>query len=266
MSFDYLAGLAANLATTATITTTQSTEDANYVAGNAGVGWPAQSFRFNAAVANNTLDFDLGSAKSPTMISVHGHNIDSGTSSITILSDSNSDYSTQTNEGTITSPATPTFFKLLSSPSSNRFWRLRFNGTNGNPIEIGEVGIGVHQSLTHTQLADWEYVDDQPQTRQTGGNVPQDFASNLTDHPQRMVQLTLLAESYTERNEIRDNLFVNTKRGEEPLIFIPDADDEIVIHGRVPKRIPWKRSPGPNGGYHRATFTIREDPFSIALP
>ncbi len=263
MAFDYLAGLAANLVTTATITA--SSEDANYDADNVGIGWPAQPFKFNAAALDDTLDFDFASVQQPTLVSVHGHNIDSGITSITVLSDDNSSFTSPVTEATITSPASPTFFNLIASPTSHRYWRLRFNGTNGSPIEIGEVVIGVLQRLTGTHLISWSYDEEMPQSRQTGKDVTQVFAVNLSDYQQRHVNLSFFAETYAERNEIRDML-VDTKFGEEPLIIIPDPSDEIIIHGRVSKRITWERVPVSSGTAFRTSITVEEDPFWVALP
>lgn len=265
MAFDYISGLAENLVTTAT-SITPSSENSNYDADNVGVGWPAQPFRFNTAAADDTLDFDLGSTKQPTFFSIHGHNIDSGITSITIISDTSSGFgASPTTVATITTYPVPTFFKLISSPTARRYWRFKFNGTNGNPIEIGEVVIGVKKSLTRTQLIKWKIQVRQPQIRVSGKGIPQDLVSNLSDFQQRTITLTFLAENYTEINQIRDELFVGTKWGEEPIICIPDSTDEIVIHGRVAQNYTVSRIPGPSGGYHKINVVIKEDPFAFAL-
>jgi hypothetical protein len=124
----------------------------------------------------------------------------------------------------------------------------------------------VKSTLTNAQLIKWSITEERPQIRQVGDNISQVFAANLTDHHQRTVALTFLASTYTLRNELRGELFVNTKWGSEPLIFIVDPTDEIVIHGRVAGSITWERIPGPSGGYHRVSVKIREDPFALALP
>jgi hypothetical protein len=262
MAFLYLAGLSANLATSATLSA--SSVDASYPAANAGVGWPAQSFRFNAAAANDTLVADFASAKQPTLVSVHGHNLDSGVTSIQVQSDDNSGFTSPVTEATITSPASPTFYTTITSPTSHRYWRLRFVGTNGSPIEIGEVVFGVHSTLAAT-IDGLNTSDIQPQHRQSGSAVPQAAALNLTDYRQRRVRVGLRVFTFVQRDEVRDSLAVASKSGEEPVIVVPDSNDEIVIHGRIQSVLQWEKLPGPNE-FFRTTLTIEEDPFSMAFP
>ena len=264
MAFDYLAGTAANLVTGATITA--SSEDTNYDADNVGVGWPAKPFRFNAAAADDTLDFDFASAKQPTLVSLHGHNIDSGITSVTVLSDDNSSFTSPVTEDTIAFAdiSSPTVYTTIAAPTSHRYWRFKFNGTNGAAIEIGEAVMGVKSSLTRAQLIDWKIGIKRPQSRQTGAGVPQVFASNLSDFHQRTLSLSFVATDYDERDEI-DALFTATAFGEQPFICVPDSGDSIVIHGRLPSEYEWERIPGPSGGYHRTSFTVEEDPFTVGL-
>jgi hypothetical protein len=262
--FNYLAGLSENFATLSTTTITASSEDSNFDADNVGTGWPAQPFRFNAAASGDTLSFDFGSAKTPTFVSIHGHNIDSGVTSIDILSDDNSGFSSPVTERNITfaNLVSPTHFELLPSYTSHRYMRLLFNGTNtAAPIEIGEIGVGIKKTLT-AKVIDFELKDDMPQHRKTGGSVVQPIPSNLSTHPQRSGVLRLFAKTFAARREIQDELRVGTSFGEEPLICVPDADDNIVLHARVPATISWERI----GDLFFTNILLQEDPFSIKLP
>ena len=265
MAFDYIADPAVNLVRTSGNVFSSSSEDTNYPHENIAAGWPAKPFKFNAAAADDQITVDFTSAKAVTFCSVHGHNIDSGISAIQLRKSSDNFGASDVLVATMTK-ATPTFFTSFAS-TSFRYWRLKFVGTNTAspaPIAIGEWVLGVKSSLTNAQLIDWSYEEDMPQDRQSGGNIKQAFAVNLSDHRQRHVTLSFAAQSYAERDEILAMLTAS-QFGVEPIVFVPDPNDVIVIHGRMPKSIVWERLPGVTGG-HRTTFTIEEDPFSVTLP
>lgn len=266
MTLYYLSGLSANLATSAT-SVLRSSEDANYDADNVGTGWPAQPWRASTAAADDWVGFDFGATKQPTFFSLHGHNLDAGVTSIQIQSATNATFSTGLNTvATVSTIATPTVFNIeTSSPTARQYWRYKFVGTNGSAIEIGEAVIGVALSLTRAQLIEWSYREIRPQVRAASGGIPQQFAVNLSDHFQKQVTLDFVAQSYTERNEIRDTFIGASKNGAEPLIVIPDSSDEYCVHGRVVNELTWERIPGPSGGYHRTSVTIDEDPFTLSL-
>ena len=267
MAFDYLAALAANLVTASANVFSSSSEDTNYPHENIGAGWPAKPFKFNAAAANDQITVDLGSEMSIDICGIHGHNIDAGVSAIQ-LRRSTDNFAGNDELVVAMTKASPIFFATFASVSF-RYYRLKFVGTNtGGPIEIGEWALGAKSTLTNAQLIvnPWAYDEIMPQSRQVGTNVPQVFANNLTTARQRKIEVAFLAKSYAERDELRD-LFTDTKFGEEPLICVPDPDDEIIIHGRMAGSFRWERiGSGATGGLHRTTFTVEEDPFSIALP
>ena len=266
MAFDYLSGLAANLVTASGNVFSSSSEDANYRHENIAAGWPAKPFKFNAAAADDQITVDFGSAKSVSICGVHGHNIDSGVTAIQLRKSSDNFSGSDVLVATMTK-AFPTFFVTFGS-TSFRYWRLKFVGTNAAPIEVGEWVLGAKSTLTNAQLIvnPWAYNEIMPQNRQVGTNVPQAFANNLTTARQRSIEISFLAKSYAERDELRD-LFTDTKFGEEPLVCVPDPDDEIIIHGRLSGSLNWERiGSGATGGLHRTSFTVEEDPFSIALP
>ena len=74
MAFNYLAGLASNFVTLSTSTLTASgSEDANFPAANAGVGLPAQPFKFAAAALDDKLTVDFGSANNPDTLRGEGY-------------------------------------------------------------------------------------------------------------------------------------------------------------------------------------------------
>ena len=264
MALRYLAGLAANLSTTGTIGA--SSEDANYPKERVAVGIPGKTWRAATAAADDWIGVDLGSDQQPTLFSIHGHNLDSGIT-VKIQSATNPTFTTGVvTHATVASPASPSFYVVLTSaPTARRYWRFLFEGTNGTPIEVGEMVVGVAKTLTRAQQIDWSYDEIQPQSRTTGGLVPEVRAENLTDLPQRRLNLTFLAESYAQRDELRDEFIRASKYGAEPIVIIPDENDELVIHGRVPNRLTWRRLPGQSGGDHETTIAIDEDPFWLSL-
>ena len=262
MALNYLAGLAANLVTVSGNVFSSSSQDTNYLRTNVGVGWPAQPFKFASAGVDDQITVDFTSLKSVDICSMHGHNLDAG---ITVeLRGSTDNFSSSDVLVATMTKASPTFYDTFGS-ASIRYWRLKFVGTNSVPIEIGEWVLGARSTLDRPQLVSWSYEELMPQSRQSGANVPQVFAVNLSSLRQRVLDLSFLARTYAQRDNFRA-LLTDTKFGEEPLVIIPDSSDEIIIHGRMPASISWDRVPGPNGGYHRTSFTVEEDPFSVALP
>lgn len=259
MAFDYLAGLAANLVTVSGNVFSSSSEDTNYPHENIATGWPAQPFKFNAAAADDQITVDFGSEKSVDVCGVHGHNIDSGVTAIQLRKSSDNFSASDVLVATMTK-ASPTFFTTFAS-TSFRYWRLKLVGTNASAIELGEWVLGAKSTLTNAQLIEWSYDEIMPQNRQGSGAVPQAIVANLATLRQRKLELSFLATSYSERDEIRAML-VDSAFGEQPLICIPDPNDEIIIHGRTPGKFTWDVLPG---GLHRTSFAIEEDPFSLSL-
>lgn len=262
MSFIYLVG-SSNRIAASTSTLSASSTASGYSADNFGNGKPGYPWIQSAAALDSTITVDLGSALANTFVSYHGHNLDSGVTSITLASDDNSGFTSATSRATPVK-ASPSFYATFAS-FSERYVRTTFNGTNGSAIWLGEWVLGTSSTLTNAQLAEWSIDYVMPQMRQTGELVPDVLATNLVDLHQRRLNLSFVAESFSERNEI-DNLFINSGFGAEPFICVPDTDDVIVIHGRLPNQYTWERIPGPSGGYHRTSFAIDEDPFPIMLP
>jgi hypothetical protein len=138
MGFLYLAGSAANLVAGKTLTS--SSEDSRYPRENISDGFPNIPFRFATAAANDQITVDLGSSTQVTFCSVHGHNIDSGVTAIQLRKSSDNFSANDVLVVTMTK-ATPSFYDA-SFDQTERYWRLRFVGTNGDPLSIGEWVLG----------------------------------------------------------------------------------------------------------------------------
>lgn len=269
MTLLYLAGLAANhvAGSGASFASTPSA-DANFAASSVGNGNPGYPFKFSSAGTDDFWRVDFGAAKTFNYASVHGHNIDSGITSVN-LQGSSASATGYSNLATF-DVFSPTFFKTISSQSW-RHVRLLFTGTNGNPIEIGEVVIG-SAATGQTPLAGYQWRRVRPQSRQSGSLVSQVFASNLTTHKQRPVSLNFAATGayastgLTNRDEI-DSWFDDSGFGVEPFVCVVDTNDPTsAIHGRLPSEYTWDRENVGSANYlDRTSFTIEEDPFSIRL-
>jgi hypothetical protein len=260
MSFYYLAGTSANYLTSASSITPSGAAHALFGTDNLHDGLPGVPFKFNVAASNDRITYDLGSAKSVDFCSIHGHNIDTGISAIQLRSSTDNFSGSDTLEATMTK-ATPTFYTRLSSPVSRRYWRTSFLGTNGNPISLGEVWLGLSASLTKIQR--WEYRIEvvRPQIRQStpSGQI---FATNRTGDRQRKATMEFFGSSESHKDEIEEDLLEASGWGNEPLIIVPDSGDDIVIHGRSGDTWGYKRvaTPASGGGYIYG-LNVMEDPF-----
>ena len=264
MSFLYLAGLNANLFTQAS-TYSSSSEDSNYPVENVGDGITGNPFKFSSAGTDDTITIDLGSSQSATFVSVHGHNIDSGVTAVQLRKSTDNFAANDVLVATLT-VSSPTFFATFTSTSS-RYWRIKFVGTNSDPIEIGELGLGVHSALAtganQIKITSLEIEALFPQNRQSGSLVPQVTTAALTTHRQRVVTLGLRTFLFTQRDTV-EGWLVTTSGGAEPFICVPDDDDVVVVHGRLPERVKWQRAEGANQ-FQTTSVTIEEDSFSIKL-
>lgn len=263
MALLYLKGLAANLVTQASAYSATS-EDSDYPVENVGDGYTRVPFKFDAAGANDLIDIDLGSAMSVSFASIHGHNLDSNITSVTIRKSSDNFSANNVLVATLTNLTSPSFFGTFAA-TSERYWRIVFVGTNGSPIEVGEWVLGAHTEKASTiKITSLEIESLFPQSRQSGGLVPQVLATQLTALRQRVVNIGIQVLTFSDR-DIVENWFVDSKGGAEPFIVVPDDNDSIVIHGRISKSLKWERRGEGVNEFNRTSFSIEEDPFAIAL-
>jgi hypothetical protein len=221
---------------------------------------PGQPFKFNAAASGDQITIDHGSAKSTDFCSIHGHNIDTGVTAIQLRSSTDNFSASDDLEATMTK-ATPSFFARLSSPVSRRYWRLKFVGTNGNPISLGEVWLGLSASLTRIQKWDYDVSVIQPQIRQTTPSG-QTYATKRTGQRQRALKMEFFGQAEADKDEIEETILDGCNWGADPIVIVPDSSDEIVIHGRVGDTWTYKRVPtSASGGGYVYGLNVMEDPF-----
>lgn len=249
MSILYIAGDAGNHILTTSSFSTSSSEDSNLPWSNLSnpQGWYAG--RFNAAAANDFIHADLGSSKSATFCSVHFHNLDSG-----ITVELRRGASGTTLVATMTK-ATPSFFATFGS-ASDQHWRLRFVGTNSSAIYVGKWVLGSHSTLTRSQDLGWDIDYSMENVRISGALPPK----NMSKYARRALSLNFKPDVESDRDEVL-TMLRDSSWGEQPLIIVPDSNDEIVLYGRASPE--WGYKTNFSQWIHRVT--VEEDPFPVIV-
>jgi hypothetical protein len=236
------------------------TEDTLFPASNLGSGDPAEMFRFNAAGTDDFRYVDLGTSTSCNFASVHFHNIDSGVTAVQIQSDDNSGFSSPNTRATMT-VRKPAFYATWGA-ASERYWRIRFVGTNATPIYIGEWWLGTSVAFTRNQKWKWKVAHQMLQQR-TGGFPNRIRATNFGDptFPTRRLSMNFLPISASDRDEGL-TLLNSSTWGSGPIAIVPDDSDSIVIHGRVDNNWSWTVD---EGGLFPYSMAINEDPGPVLV-
>jgi hypothetical protein len=148
-------------------------------------------------------------------VTVHGHNCGPVTAEILRSTDGSA----------FTSEATPTIY----SPSwywyrsagklTEQYARLRFNGTNHEPIRLGEIVVG--QAIAPVRSQNWGYELETIEADVFGATASgEDWTIPLTASPRRMVTMVVddKESSLTEAEEIFDR----TRGRQHPIVVVPD--------------------------------------------
>jgi hypothetical protein len=252
MSFYYLAGLSDNLLTASGVTFSGDTDDSNFPHENIATGKPWEMMRFAAAGTDDYIAADLGSSQSADFCSIHFHNLDSG-----ITVELRRGVAGATLVATMTK-ASPSFFSSFGS-ASDRYWRLKFVGTNSAAIYIGEWWLGPKNTLTRSPDWDWEIVYRMPQRRLSGqsGVV---LGHNLSPKRLRALRMNYKSLSDSQLDEHLDMLD-NCAWGEEPLVVVPDSNRNWVILGKPGVEFGTTIQPHINQtGWWKHGMVLTEDP------
>lgn len=252
--FRYLAGSSANLISTATLSQS-GTEDSNFPLSNLKQDFGWRMFRYSAAAADDTITADLGSAQAITFCSLHFHNLDSG---ITVeLRRSTDNFAANDVLVATMTKNSPTFFATFSSVSF-RYYRVKFVGTNSAAIYLGKWVIGAHSTLTRMQRNGWQWGLTMPQAQGPAG-----LRINQSLWEARSVELPFFYETVAQRDEIH-NMLKDSKWGEEPLVIVPDSEENIALYARAPNAWEIDRQIGGTGnGLYEFSLSLTEDQHPI---
>lgn len=254
-SFYYLPP-ADNLITTATLSQS-GTADANFPLSNlkSEFGW--KMFRYAAAGADDTITADFGSAKQVTFCSIHFHNLDDAIN--VELRTSTDNFAANDALATTLTKNSPTFFSENIN-ATIRSWRLKFVGTNASPIYIAKWVLGARSILTRMQRNGWQWSLRMPQAEGPSG-----LQVNQSLWEVRSVDLPFFYETIAERDEVHDML-TDSKWGEDPLVVVPDSEENVALYARAPNVWEIQRQIGglsAQNGLYEFPLSITEDQHPI---
>lgn len=161
---------------------------------------------------------------SVNFVSGHGHNVDDGVS-LMLRRSSDAFVAVDTSEVEIT-PRQPTFYSVLTSQKTDRYWRLAFTGTNAEAIWLGEVVLGQAVSLTCLPLAPWSEESEDAQIRTGLGAYLQG------DQPKRRLTLSFDLDSATKLGQNYD-LYECSRGGAYPLVLVPMSTETACYYCRI---------------------------------
>jgi hypothetical protein len=217
-----------NLIDGATITV--SSEDSNFAKANLYDGKPGRPFRFASAAADDMITIDFGAATQWNFVSIHGHNIDSGVTAIQARSSTDNFSGSDDLEITFTK-RNPAFYGQPAATVNRRYARIKFAGTNGSPIQAGELFFGVTATPDKNPRVEEEELERRRQIRNetSAGEIS---VINLTDFPQRE-KGWIVRGLKSELDDLREAIWETTNHGAEPLVIVPNDEEAEVLHGRL---------------------------------
>ncbi len=245
-------------------TITPSSENALFPKENLYAGFPSRTFRFDAAAADDQITIDFGAAETPTIVSIHGHNIDSGVTAIQLRASTDNFSGSDDLVGTFTK-RDPAFYLVCSG--SYRYWRIKFVGTNtGGPIEIGELFFADTATLSLDPRHHMEMTElrRQIRNRTRGGEMS---VVNLSDFKEKDVRFYFRG-SFTELEDIRDSLWDATEHGANACVIVPNDSRPEVIFGHLRQELGITRiysDPTAGKEVHEYVMAIRESAFGASL-
>jgi len=246
-------------------TMSSSAEDALFPRANLYDGFPSRPFKFAVAGLNQVIITNLGSAKSVDFCSIHGHNIDSGITAVQFRSSTDNFSSSNDLEATFT-VRTPAMYVRLSAPKSRRYWGLQFVGTNSVPVQIGEIVLGLADTLTVEPRHEIETRERRAQIRNrtSAGELS---VVNLTDFATKELIMTFRG-SYTALEDVRDSLWAATDHGADPCVIVPSDDRPEVHFGHFQGELPISRlfaSATAAKELYEYELTFQESAFAVAI-
>lgn len=162
------------------------------------------------------------------IVSVHGHNIDP-VISLELRRDTAAFAGAGTLEATITTFPLE-FYSALGTIRDDRYWRLKFVGTNSAAIYLGEVVLA--QRLTLTRIfkppEQIDYIDDQVRS----GEVPIRSYRRM-DHPRRVMDMEFSYDTAAAFLQARDELVLRSRNGHHPMVIVPVDTETSCLYGKI---------------------------------
>lgn len=190
--------------------------------------------------------------------SIHGHNL-TALVAAQLRSSTDNFSASDVLQATMTK-AQPSFFASITTVA-HRYWRLRFSGTNHEPIRIGEAVIGQARVLTRKMSdAGYEiqYVENDSAAESETGEV---MVVKRTDDARRILGMEFDFTSHAEYEEARDEVFRRSRGRAHPLVIVPDSARPDVIFGNIDNR--WRVRRLLETLYSENALLVAEAPFPI---
>ena len=251
-----------NLIDGATITV--SSEDSIFTKDHLYDGKPGRPFIYAVAAADDTITIDFGAATQWNLVSIHGHNIDSGVTAIQVRSSTDNFSASDDLEITLTK-RDPAFWGEPSSTVNRRYARVKFVGTNtGGAISIGELFFGLQATPDKNPRVEEEEIERRRQIRNetSAGELS---VINLTDFPERE-KGWIFRGTKSELDDLRQDIWEATNHGADPLVIVPNDAESEVLHGRLRNELGINRlSRAGSGWFYEWRVDFRESSFGVTI-
>lgn len=190
---------------------------------------------------------------STDLVAVCWHNIDPRIS-LELRRDSAAFAGAGTLEATITSfPLS--FYQLTGAMRDDRYWRLKFVGTNSAQLYAAEVIFTQKLALSRI-FNEGETIEHEWPTQRTGSR-----SYRQRDKPTRSYDLTFDYDNETEFEQARDALWLRSGNGHWNALLIPIDSGPTVAYGKlVPDGGTWEVRRKLMGFYEDSPFRFEELP------
>ena len=226
----FLAGEGFNYLASGSIWATD--EHPDYPLANIFDGRPSRPFQFQWQY-DNAITVDVGESRPVDFLSIHGHNLDPD--AVVELWASDIGFG-EGRDGALVATLTPTqpsFYGLLESPLTYRWWRIQFPGWHSAPIQLGEAVLGLSQVLAQSPRYPVTYRYRYPQI---DNDTPagEKYVTTLSRHALRTVSMEFRLRSGEDLRQLRDQLYGAARGEANPIVIVPlDDDPDVVIYGRL---------------------------------
>lgn len=190
-------------------------------------------------------------------VSIHGHNLGPVTCELRSSTDGFS--GSDTLEKTVT-VATPRFWARLDTPSTRRYRRIKFVGTNHEPISLGEWVTGL--AYATGKIHEWGY-----ELRETYPDVSLAMpdgalhVANVAPWP-RLAFGAKFQRTDAQAEEAEREIFGRCQGRAYPLVIVPDDSKPAALFGRLGQT--WATARAFFNDYSQDDFVVNEEPFPRA--